>query len=100
MIADAAVQSGGWMILTGKSYGTTNIIALDRGGAILMEKSIEVQGPRDVVVVYRGIERVTYSCTPECERRLTLGDSQVAFGMDAAQITGRNALAASSTQAR
>jgi hypothetical protein len=68
VVADAAVQAGGWMIITGKGYGLTNIIALDRAGAVLMEKTVEVQGPRDVVVVYRGIERATYSCTPECER--------------------------------
>jgi hypothetical protein len=100
VIADAAVQSGGWMIITGKGYGATNIIALDRSGTILMEKTIEVQGPRDVVVVYRGIERVTYSCTPDCERRLTLGDAQPAFEIEAGQITARNGLAAGTTQAR
>ena len=79
VIADAAVQSGGWMVITGKGYGMTNIVALDRSGAILMEKTIEVQGPQNVVVVYRGIERDTYSCTPECSRRLTLGDGNAFF---------------------
>ena len=76
VIADAAVQSGGWMVITGKGYGMTNIVALDRSGAVLMEKTIEVQGPQNVVVVYRGVERETYSCTPVCERRLTLGDGK------------------------
>ena len=100
VIADAAVQAGGWMVITGKGYGATNIIALDRSGAVLLEKTVEVQGPRDVVVVYRGIERVTYSCTPDCERRLTLGDSQAAFELDAGQITARNGLAAGGGTAR
>ena len=76
------VQSGGWMVITGKGYGMTNIVALDRSGAILMEKTVEVQGPRDVVVVYRGVERDTYSCTPECTRRLTLGDGKTFFDID------------------
>jgi Flp pilus assembly secretin CpaC len=93
-IADAAVQSGGWLVVTGKGYGSTNVIALDRGGAVLMEKTIEVQGPRDVVVVYRGMDRATYSCTPDCERRLTLGDSQNVFEQTSGQITARNGLAA------
>jgi Pilus formation protein N terminal region len=100
IVADAAVQAGGWMIITGKGYGLTNVIALDRSGAILMEKTVEVQGPRDVVVVYRGVDRVTYSCTPDCERRLTLGDSPAAFELDAGQITARNALAAGGGAAR
>ena len=99
-IADAAVQSGGWMVITGKGYGATNIIALDRSGAILMEKTVEVQGAQDVVVVYRGVERNTYSCTPECSRRLTLGDGSAFFEATAAQITARNALAAGVVQSR
>ena len=65
LIADASVQTGGLMVLTGKGYGATNIIALDRAGAVLMEKTVEVQGPRNVMVVYRGIERETCDCAPE-----------------------------------
>src|SRR5262249_10667014 len=71
LIADAAVQSGGLMVVTGKGYGTTNIIALDRSGAVLMEKTIEVVGPREeLTVVYRGSVRETYSCSPACEPRI------------------------------
>ena len=77
LIADATVQAGGLMVITGKGYGRTNLIALDRTGAVLMEKTVEVQGPRaGIVVVYRGVERESYSCTPDCERRITLGDGQ------------------------
>jgi hypothetical protein len=100
VIADAAVQSGGWMVITGKGYGLTNIVALDRSGAVLMEKTIEVQGPQNVVVVYRGAERDTYSCTPECSRQLTLGDGPAFFDVTAAQIGARNALAAGTVQSR
>jgi hypothetical protein len=100
VIADATVQSGGWMVITGKGYGQTNIVALDRTGAVLMEKTVEVQGPANVVVVYRGGERDTYSCTPECSRRLTLGDGNAFFEIMAGQITARNALAAGTAHAR
>jgi len=76
LIADVAVQSGGLVVVTGKGFGSTNVIALDRKGNVLMERSITVRGPNgSVVSVYRGIERETYSCTPNCERRITLGDS-------------------------
>lgn len=99
-IADAAVQSGGWMVVTGKGYGSTNIVALDRSGAILMEKTVEVAGPQDVVVVYRGVDRDTYSCTPDCSRRLTLGDNNPFFPVTAGQIAARNGLAAATAQSR
>src|SRR5712671_1215726 len=94
LIADAAVQSGGLMVITGKGYGATNLIALDRSGAVLMERIIDVRGPReDVVVVYKGIERETYSCTPLCERRITLGDGNAYFNSALAQTVTRNAQA-------
>lgn len=79
LIADAVVQ-GTVLVITGKSYGLTNIVVLDRGGATLGEFPIQVVGPSEnVVVVYRGIERESYSCAIKCERRITLGDSAVYF---------------------
>jgi hypothetical protein len=100
LIADATIQSGGLMVITGKGYGLTNIIALDRGGKVLMDGSVEVRGPRDdVVVVYRGVNRETYSCLPFCERRITLGDGQAFFDLTIAQTATRNGLAAGATPA-
>ena len=80
LIADVTVQPGGIMVVTAKSYGVTNLVALDRTGTTLMEHPIQVLGPIDtMVVMYRGIERESYSCAPTCERRITLGDSQNYF---------------------
>jgi hypothetical protein len=93
LIADATVQAGGTMIITGKGFGSTNVIALDRSGVVLLEHSVEVSSPRGTVVVYRGVARETYSCTPYCEPRLTLGDHGPYFEANAAQIGARNALA-------
>ncbi len=44
LIADAALQPGGLIVMTGKGYGTTNLIALDRRGNALMEKRVQVRG--------------------------------------------------------
>jgi hypothetical protein len=75
LIADLSIQPGGLTVITGKSYGITNFIVTDKSGAVLMEKTVEVSGLGDkTVVVYRGADRETYSCTPSCSRRLTLGD--------------------------
>src|SRR5207253_5465524 len=76
LIADAAVQPGGIVVLTAKSYGMTNMVALDRSGATLVEYPIQVVGPSDaIVVVFRGTERESYRCVPDCARRITLGES-------------------------
>jgi hypothetical protein len=56
-----------------------------------MERSIVVRGPEaNTIAVFRGVERETYSCTPNCERRITLGDSVGYFTATAAQADARN----------
>jgi Pilus formation protein N terminal region len=90
LIADVTVQSGGLMVVTGKGYGRTNVIALDRRGAVLLEKAIQVQGPHNVVVIYRGVDRESYSCSPKCERRITLGDTKDYFDSTLNQTGNRN----------
>src|ERR1043165_1958923 len=60
--AAVAVQSGGLIVVTGKGFGSTKLIALDRAGTVLMERSIVVSGPTGPTVqVYRGIQRETRS---------------------------------------
>lgn len=92
LIADATLQNGGILVVTGKGYGATNLMALDRNGRVIMSKFVRVLGPssRELVVVYRGVERETYSCAPQCQPRITLGDSSVYFNATLAQTGARN----------
>ena len=81
LIADVTLQGGGVVVVTGKGYGATNFIAMDRAGDILVDRLIQVEGPQDqIVTVYRGVERESYSCMPICQRRVTLGDGDKYFG--------------------
>lgn len=95
LIADATLQSGGIVVLTGKGYGATNMLALDRAGKVVLDHTIQVIGAAsaDLVVVYKGAERESYSCAPECERRITLGDAPTYFNATMAQTGARNGLA-------
>ncbi len=91
LIADLSVQPGGLAVITGKSYGATNFLIMDKSGAVLTEHTVEVQGSTDkIVVVYRGVKRSTYSCTPECAARVTLGDDTQFFSDALAGMTARN----------
>jgi hypothetical protein len=47
-----------------------------------MDTTVQVLGASggDMVVVYKGMKRETYSCAPDCERRITLGDDKDYFG--------------------
>ena len=94
LIADASLQSGGILVVTGKGFGSTKLLALDRTGRVVMDKTVQVLGPTggDLVMVYRGTARESYSCTPECAPRITLGDDVKFFG-DALSQTGNRATA-------
>ena len=96
LIADATLQPGGILVLTGKGFGATNMMALDRTGRVVLSHNIEVVAPKsaDLVVVYRGMERESYSCAPVCERRITLGDGVTYFNNTLQQSGVRNREAA------
>jgi putative type II/III system pilus formation protein len=95
LIADATLQSGGVLVVTGKGFGATNLLVLDRAGRVLMSKTVQVVGPgsTDLVVVYKGVERESYSCAPNCERRITLGDAPAYFKTNLDESAARSSAA-------
>jgi len=100
LIADATLQ-GGVLVLTGKGYGTTNLVALGRDGHVVASDTVEVVAPKsaDLVVVYKGTDRESYSCAPMCERRVTLGDGKEYFNLALGQAGARAGQAASGSAA-
>jgi hypothetical protein len=91
-IADGTLQAGGFLVVTGKGYGTTNLMALDSKGAILAEHLITVSAPATGLTVFRGAERETLNCAPHCQRTLVPGDAQGVFDSVVTQNTTRNGL--------
>jgi Flp pilus assembly secretin CpaC len=97
-IADVSVQKNGVIVLTAKSYGETNLLALDSEGQLVSESWLKVQAStRDNMVITRGVERETYSCSPTCVPTMTLGDSQKFFANTSGQAGARNGSAAAAT---
>lgn len=62
------------MILTPKSFGETNFIALDKDGTPVAESVIQVVGGANALIVQRGMDRQSYSCAPRCQPTERLGD--------------------------
>lgn len=90
MIADAAIQDQSMLVLTGKSFGTTNLIVLDQDGLEILSRVLEVRlGAQSVVTMHRGPLRNTYTCAPACEPTLRSGDAKPYFDDLRDQITGR-----------
>jgi Flp pilus assembly secretin CpaC len=98
LIADVTMQPGGMVVVTGKGYGATNFIAMNRAGEVLVDRVIQVQGPTDrVITVYRGVDRESYSCSPICQRRVTLGDGEAYFKSTMDQAGALNSQATGAT---
>jgi hypothetical protein len=76
--------------VTGKSFGETNLIALDKNGELIAESAIRVRGSESVLLVQRGVERESYSCSPDCRLTPQLGDSNKLFTSTTTQIQQRN----------
>ncbi len=75
-IADVTIQDAQTLILTGRGYGTTNLIVLDAAGNPIIDTLIEVvQGQGNIITVFQGSVRMTLACAPGCQRVIMLGDN-------------------------
>jgi Flp pilus assembly secretin CpaC len=80
VIADVSIQSSDRLVVTGKAFGITNMIAIDAKGEVIFDRRILVK--RDdvrVVNLQRGASRQTFNCTPQCNPTITIGDDQAYF---------------------
>ena len=74
-VADVTIQDPQTLVLTGKSYGETNLIILDSSGNPIADTMVSViQATPDAITVYMGTARSTLSCLPVCQATVTLGD--------------------------
>jgi Flp pilus assembly secretin CpaC len=74
-IADVTIQDPQTLVLTGKSYGQTNLIILDAFGEPIADTLVEVtQLQAGVMTVYQGLNRTSLSCAPVCQPVVMMGD--------------------------
>ena len=81
-IADVTVQGGNLLVVTGKTFGVTNIIALDSEKNVIQDQRVLVRrDEKRTVNLHRAGLRQSYSCTPSCSPMLTIGDDTAYFEM-------------------
>lgn len=98
-IADVSVQSSKLLVITGKSFGETNLIVMDADGKVVATRQLIVQEPRTgFVTIYRRIARQTLHCAPNCTPPLVIGDTPDAFGAVANQITTKQSISQSAAE--
>lgn len=88
-IADITMIDDRHAFILGKSYGATNIIALNKAGDVISNTRVNVlNGQQATVTLQRGTQRTTYNCTARaCEAAPQLGDSKDSFDTASAQIS-------------
>ncbi len=70
-VADATVADAKTIVVTGRNFGTTNLVILDQDGNAIVDERILVSiDEGNTVRVYKQTSRTVLSCTPNCERHV------------------------------
>jgi Flp pilus assembly secretin CpaC len=89
-IAGVTIQNERLLFVTGKSYGTTNLIVVGEDGrAIYSGRITVVPDETGAVIVNRGGWTVRFDCAPECRRRPDISEDPQAFVQTTEQIRSR-----------
>jgi Flp pilus assembly secretin CpaC len=100
-IADITMVDSRHAFVQGKAYGRTNIVALNESGHKIYGSYINVVGGTrdDTVVLNRGVQRVTYTCTStRCEPTPLPGDGKDSFDAQNSQIAAHQSEATKAAQ--
>lgn len=74
-VADVTIQDPQTLVLTGKSFGRTNLIVLDSIGNPIADTLVDVvQQQAGTMTVYQGLKRQSLSCQPLCQPTISFGD--------------------------
>ncbi|PTW62705.1 putative type II/III system pilus formation protein [Breoghania corrubedonensis] len=92
-IADVTMHDRTTLVITGKSFGSTNLVILNKAGDPIIDEVIQVEPQASsVVTVTRAGASYSYGCSPICKPYPSIGDSKEFFDDTYAQIGKRRAL--------
>jgi hypothetical protein len=93
-IADIAVQNSKLLVVTGKSFGRTNLIVVNAEGKIIQESDLTVSDPsQGMITVHRGARNnETVYCAPKCTSPLAIGDEKEYFDTIQKQLTAKQGM--------
>jgi hypothetical protein len=101
-IADVTMIDARHAFVQGKSYGRTNIVALDRDNTTVFNTNVSVSGGHGggTVTLNRGAQRITLTCAGgRCEPTPTPGDDQKTYDIENNQLNTHQAAARSMASA-
>ncbi len=94
-IVDVTVHDSQTLVLTGRSYGVTNVVVLGHDGEVVLDDDVTVTSREEGSVrIYRQAARTTFSCSPRCEPKVTVGDEYGSFNNAVEQFQAVNSMVA------
>jgi len=82
------------VFIHGRSYGSTNLIVLDKQGSQIANLGVTVmQGGNSNLTVFRGGGKYSYVCEPQCQVALRIGDKPEFFDGVEAETTKKIGIA-------
>jgi Pilus formation protein N terminal region len=76
-IADVTLKSTKLLIITGKTFGVTNLMILNDEEKVIYQSRLMVRADESkVVTLTRADSQYTYACTPTCQPVMKLGDDE------------------------
>ena len=89
-VADVAVHDANTILITGKAFGTTNLVVLDRAGKEIWANTLAVSANDDSdLTVVRAGGTYTYSCVDKCRPTPMVGDQPDYFSQVMSTVTGK-----------
>ncbi len=74
-VIDVAIHDPRTLLITGKGFGSTNLLVLDHAGRTVYSNLMSVSDNRtDQLTIVRGEGNYTYSCTDRCRATPVVGD--------------------------
>ena len=92
-VADVAVHDEKLLFISGKTFGTTNLMIFDKDGNTIYTADVVVTtNTANLVTVNRAGENYTYDCAPNCRGSMSVGDSSEHYNEIYNQVTQQQEL--------
>lgn len=89
-VADVSVYDANTLLVTGKAFGSTNLVVLDRAGRTIYENTLAVGGEDATgITIVRAGGTYSYSCVDKCRATPMVGDAPAHFSEIMATVTGK-----------
>ena len=86
-IANVAVHNEKLLFITGKTFGTTNLMVFAADGTMIYSSDVVVtSNSANLVTVNRAGENYTYDCAPSCRGVISVGDAPEQYNRTFEQV--------------